>query len=102
MTLKSTLISYLSRECDGYFLDGFHTGGTDGLKVNVSDELAPILKDVFTILPIEKPRLYLGMCDPKMILDLVSLGVDMFESSFAFNATQNGLALDFKNSLVSM
>ena len=80
-------------------LDGFHDGGDHALKVNIADEIAPLLKDVFTILPVEKPRLYLGMCDPKMVLDLVSLGVDVFETSFAYFATQNGLALDFQNSL---
>ncbi len=91
--------NFFSRELDGYFLDGFHSGGPAGLKVNVLDEIAPILKDIFLILDSEKPRLYLGMCDPKQILDLVSLGVDMFESSYAYHATQHGLALDFKNSL---
>ena len=64
-------------------MDGFHDGGDHALKVNIADEIAPLLKDVFTILPVEKPRLYLGMCDPKMVLDLVSLGVDVFETSFA-------------------
>ncbi len=71
------------------------------MKVNVSDEVGPILRDIFPILDSEKPRLYLGMCDPKMVLDLVSVGVDMFDSSYAYHATQNGLALDFKNNLVS-
>ena len=32
-----------------------------------------------------------------MVLDLVSLGIDMFESSFSYHATVNGQALDFKN-----
>lgn len=90
---------FFCRECDGFFLDGFHSSGSDGLKVDISGELAPILKDVISVLPEEKPRIWMGMCDPKMLLDLVSLGVDMFESSFAFNAAQNGQALDFKNSL---
>ncbi len=90
-----------SREVNGYFIDGFHSGNDDGLKVNVSDEVGPILRDIFPILDSEKPRLYLGTCDPKMVLDLVSVGVDMFDSSYAYHATQNGLALDFKNSLVS-
>ena len=84
---------------DGYFIDGFHTNGQDGLKVDVSNDLAPILKDAFLVLHSDKPRLYLGMCDPMMVLELVSLGIDMFETSFAYHATVNGQALDFKNFL---
>ena len=98
MRRQINFVIFLCRECDGFLLDGFHSGGSDGLKVNVAGEVEPILKDVLSVLPNEKPRLYLGMCDPKMVLDLVSLGVDMFESSFAFYAADNGLALDFKNS----
>jgi hypothetical protein len=65
-------VSFHFRNCDGYFIDGFHSGGVDGLKVDISGDVAPILKDVFAILPADRPRVYPGMCDPKMVLQVNS------------------------------
>lgn len=41
------------------------------------------------------------MCDPKMVLDLISLGIDMFDTSYAYHTASNGEALTFLNSFES-
>jgi len=45
----------------------------------------------------DKPRVYFGICDPVIVLNLISLGVDMFDTSFAHFITEKGEALTFRN-----
>lgn len=58
-----------------------------------------MIKEVVKHLPDEKPRLFQGSCDPIRILDLLELGLDMFESSYAYHSTEEGLALVFPNKI---
>ena len=51
------------------------------------------------LLPENKPRIYLGSCDPWKVLRLVEMGVDMFDSSYAYHAAESGLALVFPNTV---
>jgi queuine tRNA-ribosyltransferase subunit QTRTD1 len=82
---------------DGFLLDGFHTNGITALEVNL-DEVEDVLKDsVLPLLPSDKPRFYFGMTDPSMILRLVRLGVDFFETSYVYHMTEQGFALTFPN-----
>lgn len=58
-----------------------------------------MIREVVKYLPEEKPRLYQGSCDPLRILELIELGVDMFESSYVYHGSQDGFALSFPNKL---
>lgn len=87
-----------SRPVDGYTLDGFHYDGPEALDLDM-EEVTLLVKDSLDHVPAEKVRCYFGMCDPAMILKLVSVGVDMFESSYALHMADQGLALSFPNRL---
>lgn len=85
---------------DGYFLDGFHLNGEDALKTNM-DDLRPILKETLRHLPGDQPKLYLGLCRPDRILDLVSMGVDMFDTSYAIHLSDTDRAFVFPHTLLT-
>ena len=85
---------------EGYLLDGFHTNGESALNMN-KDFVLRTLKD--TILPNvsqDKPKFFLGMCDPKTVIELVKNGgVDFFETSYVYHLSDQGLALCFPSTL---
>lgn len=84
---------------DGYFLDGFHHNFTDSNREGILEDMKPILSEVLSILPSDKARLYLGFCTPRMVMDLVMEGVDMFDTSMATYLSENGQAFVFPNQL---
>ncbi len=86
---------------DGYLLDSFHSNGESSLSMNMDEVTTILAEDVNPGLVKEKPRFFFGMCDPMMVLKLVKLNVDFFESSYAYHLTKQGLALTFPNRLDS-
>ncbi|XP_030385269.1 queuine tRNA-ribosyltransferase accessory subunit 2 [Scaptodrosophila lebanonensis] len=78
----------------GYVLEGFHTNGLSATHLEAS-KLLPIVKHCVTELDDEKPRMMCGAYTPLMILELVRLGVDMFDTSYAYCAAVNYKALTF-------
>lgn len=84
---------------DGYLLDGFHSNGETSLQVDLKRVLQITKNFILPSLSTEKPRLYFGMVEPYTVLKLVQIGVDFFETSFAYYKTEQGHALTFKNSL---
>ena len=59
--------------------------------------MKPLLKEVLSILPLDKAKLYLGFCPPQMVIELVQMGVDMFDTSFPTYMAENGQGLVFPN-----
>lgn len=47
------------------------------------------------MLPDDKVRLMLGAYNPITILELINVGIDVFDNSYAFLATTNRCALSF-------
>ena len=88
-----------SKHLDGYLLDGFHSNGETSLEVDLKQVLHIIENFILPSLSAAKPRLYFGMVEPYTVLKLVQIGVDFFETSFAYYKTELGHALTFKNSL---
>lgn len=86
------------RPVDGFLIDGFHTNGPASGELNWS-EAQPLIQSILKVLPESKPRLYQGSCSPKMVLDLVEIGIDIFESSYVFHETEAGHGLTFTNTL---
>jgi len=82
---------------DGYFLDGFHLNHTDSNREGIMEEMRPLLAEVLSALPREAPKLYHGFCTPVNVVELVLMGVDMFESSFPIYLAENGQAFVFPN-----
>ena len=88
------------RPVDGFLLDGFNLTIEESINLSYDEYLKEVINDsVIPILPEEKIRVYLGICTPNTILKLVEAGVDMFDSSYARYATDQGKALVFKNTL---
>jgi queuine tRNA-ribosyltransferase subunit QTRTD1 len=91
-------IKYLNEyqaEIAGFLIDGLHTNGPD--VIDMPEEPAiEIVNFVNSFLPAEKPRFTLGPYSPKMILELVKSGVDVFDSSYALVKTSQNEAITFK------
>lgn len=94
---REDYIKYLhdyETQIGGYFLDGFHGGGDSASSVDaekvkdVISKCAPLLKE-------DKMRCMLGAYTPLLIIELVRLGIDVFDTSYAYLATQNNQALVF-------
>lgn len=47
-------------------------------------------------MPLDKPRIAYGLASPEGILEGVSNGVDLFDGSYAYKATEKGRAIIFK------
>lgn len=73
-------------------LAGFVIGGL-GLGESIK-EREEILCAVVKELPADKPRLVAGVGSPEEILQCVELGIDLISSSYPFNLTDQGLALN--------
>ena len=75
------------RNVDGFVIDGFEAGDFD---------LDLVKKSVLPqLMPETKPRYAPGPLTPSLILDLIDAGVDIFDTSICFKATESGMALTF-------
>ncbi|XP_063699675.1 queuine tRNA-ribosyltransferase accessory subunit 2 [Culicoides brevitarsis] len=86
-------------EIDGYLLDGLHMNGlsTVSLMENPEDlkKFYEIIDFCTKTLPESKPKFMFGPFPPPMILQLVKRGVDVFDTSYGYMATQSANALIF-------
>lgn len=78
----------------GYILEGFHTNGLAATELKAS-QLLPVVEHCVQQLEEELPRFMPGAYTPLMTLELVRLGVDVFDSSYAYCAAVNYKALMF-------
>ncbi|KAM7355618.1 queuine tRNA-ribosyltransferase accessory subunit 2 [Cochliomyia hominivorax] len=78
----------------GYIFEGFHSYGLTATEVK-SEQIVPIMKHCINELPDDKPVLVPGAFTPLVMLQLIRLGVDMFDSSYAYCAAVNFKALSF-------
>lgn len=99
---RKDMLSFLAtheNDIDGYFLDGLHLNGVSATKLmedsTVSDKLYEILDFCMKSLPESKPKFIFGPYPPPMILQFVKRGIDIFDTSYAYLATQSSHALLF-------
>lgn len=78
----------------GYILEGFHTNGLSATELKPA-QLLPIVEHCVQQLEAEQPRLMPGAYTPLLLLELIRLGVDVFDSSYAYCAAANYKALTF-------
>lgn len=78
----------------GYLIDGLHRNGHDATKIDFQS-----LKDIVThslqAVPTEKLKIMMGAYNPITVLELISLGIDIFDSSFINLVTNTNRALIF-------
>ncbi|XP_070507388.1 queuine tRNA-ribosyltransferase accessory subunit 2 [Chironomus tepperi] len=78
----------------GYFIDGLHRNGQEAVSLN-SAKVNEIVKTILSMLPNDKVKMMFGAFLPHLVLELVSLGIDVFDSSFAILVTKLNRALTF-------
>lgn len=88
------IANMLQPEIDGYFLDGFHSNGVSATDVRI-DSIRSIVNRCVELLPTEKMKMMLGAYSPLTTLHLISMGVDVFDNSYAYLSSINNCALTF-------
>lgn len=78
----------------GYIFEGFHNNGLTATDVD-ADQLLKVMTHCLNELNVEKPKMLPGAYTPPVMLELISLGVDIFDTSYAFCAASNFKALTF-------
>lgn len=78
----------------GYFIDGFHRNGSEAVTLDL-EKVSKIVKSTLSNLPENKMKIMLGAYMPHHVMELVSLGIDVFDSSFAILAMRMNRALTF-------
>ncbi|XP_054711693.1 queuine tRNA-ribosyltransferase accessory subunit 2-like [Uloborus diversus] len=80
------------RPVDGFVIDGFHMNGPQAENLEF-EEIKPILLDTINLLPADKPRILYGPLRPEFMIEAIKCGIDIFDSSYAFQLTEAGEAL---------
>lgn len=78
----------------GYFLDGFHSGGESAKRVDAS-KVCAIVEKCIEQLPANKPKIMFGAYSPALLIQLIQLGVDVFDTTYAYLAACHNQALTF-------
>jgi queuine tRNA-ribosyltransferase len=77
--------------------DGFALGG---LAVGESrDEMLDCVEWAAPLLPVDRPRYFMGIGDPEGILDVVARGIDMFDCVLPTRTARTGSALTWEGRL---
>jgi queuine tRNA-ribosyltransferase len=71
---------------DGYAVGGLSVGET-------REEMLPALAEVMTMLPADQPRYFMGLGDPIGMVEVVALGVDMFDCVLPTRLARHGTLL---------
>lgn len=82
----------------GYFIDGLHRNGHEATSLEVKD-LKEIVSYTSALLPTDKLKVMLGAYLPHVTLELIMLGVDIFDSSLVNLVTNANRALVFNFNL---
>ncbi len=77
---------------DGYAVGGLSVG-------EPRDVMLPALAEVTTMLPADQPRYFMGLGDPIGIVEVVALGVDMFDCVLPTRLARHGTLLTTKGRL---
>lgn len=83
---------------DGYFIDGVHRNGAEATTLNF-ESLKQIVQHTNSALPNDKMKMMLGPFLPHVTMKLISLGIDVFDSSFVNLVTNCNRAISFNFNL---
>lgn len=83
-----------AEDIDGYFIDGLHRNGPEATTLNVTS-LKHIIDYTLSRLPADKLKLMLGAYLPHVTLELILMGIDLFDSSYVNLVTNCNRALTF-------
>ncbi|XP_055526998.1 queuine tRNA-ribosyltransferase accessory subunit 2 [Wyeomyia smithii] len=97
MKLREQSLAFLDLhkdEFEGYLLAGLHLNGISACQIE-REQVLSITTKICESLPVEKPRFIFGAFTPRITLELVSRGVDIFDTSYPYLKTQQHKALSF-------
>lgn len=78
----------------GYFLDGFHSNGETAKELDAL-KVCEIVEKCTAQLPADKLKIMHGAYSPALVIQLIQLGVDVFDTTYAYLATSMNQALTF-------
>ncbi|XP_044732033.1 queuine tRNA-ribosyltransferase accessory subunit 2 [Chrysoperla carnea] len=78
----------------GFLIDGIHNNGPELELLNFT-EVKPVLDETLKMLPEDKLRSVHGCWNPLAVINLVQMGVDVFDTSFPYIVTERSAALTF-------
>jgi queuine tRNA-ribosyltransferase len=82
----------ISLDFDGYAIGGLSIG-------EPREVMLAILGEQASILPLEKPRYLMGVGSPVELLEAISLGIDIFDSTFPTRNARHNQAYTFKGDM---
>lgn len=95
--LRSKAIEFLGQfknDFIGYLIAGLHSNGSSATEIKETSFLE-IVAETCPQLPAEKVRFMFGAFSPRVILKLVALEVDIFDTSYPYMKSQQNRALVF-------
>ncbi|XP_024881284.1 queuine tRNA-ribosyltransferase accessory subunit 2 [Temnothorax curvispinosus] len=88
-------IDYLKdKPLAGFVIDGLHNNGPSVQNIS-SEQIKQVVRHTINLLPTDKIRVSMGCWNPATVLDLIELGVDVFDSSYPYVITEQSQALTF-------
>ncbi|KAI4499179.1 hypothetical protein M0802_005762 [Mischocyttarus mexicanus] len=95
LEIRKKSIEYLKdKPLDGFVIDGLHENGP-----NVKDiqwkQIKNVIEHTIKLLPEHKLRVSFGSWNPLVTLELINLGIDIFDSSYPYIITERSEALTF-------
>ncbi|XP_012537073.1 queuine tRNA-ribosyltransferase accessory subunit 2 [Monomorium pharaonis] len=88
-------IKYLKdKPLAGFVIDGLHNNGPSVQNIS-SEQIKEVVHHTINLLPTNKIRVSMGCWNPATVLDLIELGVDVFDSSYPYVVTEQSQALTF-------
>ncbi|XP_012256268.2 queuine tRNA-ribosyltransferase accessory subunit 2 isoform X2 [Athalia rosae] len=86
--------TFAGEDLAGFVIDGLHKNGplTENIKFT---SIENVIKHTINLLPEDKMRVSTGSWNPETVINLVDMGVDLFDSSYAYFITERSCALTF-------
>lgn len=95
--VSKKLREYSAKETVAIGFDGYAVGG---LSVGETfEETVAMLDVVLPILPEDRPRYFMGLGTPELILEAVERGIDMFDCVYPTRVGRHGTAMTWKGKL---
>ncbi|KOC64082.1 Queuine tRNA-ribosyltransferase subunit QTRTD1 like protein [Habropoda laboriosa] len=92
---RTVSINYLkNKSLIGYVIDGLHNNGPDVVNIP-SVQIKAVVEHTMNLLPADKLKVSMGSWNPLTVLNLVELGIDVFDTSYPYVITENLQALTF-------
>jgi queuine tRNA-ribosyltransferase accessory subunit len=82
------------QDVDGFVVDGLHCNGVEASMLNRA-AVQEVVGHTLKLLPCDKMKVMLGAYNPLMVLEMIKLGIDVFDSSYVYLCSMQNRALTF-------